>query len=141
MLDSFARLLKRELISRAGSAAEQSRRLFEAPFVVVAHGTQTDPILDYGNATALALWEIDLADFLQLPSRLTAEPVHRDERARMLERTRMHGYIDDYQGIRVTAHGRRFRITSAIVWNLQSSTGQPAGQAATFSHWDWLPLE
>ena len=57
LLDSFARLLGRELIARAGTAAEQAERLFQAPFVVVSHGTEADPILNYGNAAALALWE------------------------------------------------------------------------------------
>jgi hypothetical protein len=58
LLDSFAWLLGRELIPRTGSAAEQAERLFQAPFVVVSHGTQADPILNYGNAAALALWEM-----------------------------------------------------------------------------------
>ncbi len=73
-----------------------------------------------------------------MPSRKTAEPVHRDERARMLELTRQQGYIDDYRGVRISAAGRRFRIERAIVWNLVDATGQPAGQAATFA--EWTPL-
>ena len=56
LLDSFARLLGRELASREGSPAEQAERLFQSPFVVVSHGTQADPVLNYGNARALALW-------------------------------------------------------------------------------------
>jgi len=55
LLDSFARLLGRELITREGSAADQATRLFQAPFIVVSHGTETDPVLNDGNATALAL--------------------------------------------------------------------------------------
>ena len=139
LLDSFARLLSRELISRNGAAVEQAQRLFEADFVVVAHGTQDDPILNYANSAALRLWEVDLATLLQTPSRLTAEPVHRDERAQMLERTRRVGFIDDYRGVRISATGRRFLIERAIVWNLQDATGQPSGQAATFADWQELP--
>ena len=139
LLDSFARLLGRELISRQGSAEAQAERLFQAPFVVVSHGTEADPILNYGNAAALALWEMDHATLTRTPSRLTAEPVHRDERARLLERTRRDGYVDDYAGIRISRTGRRFRIEQAIVWNLVDAAGIHRGQAATFDR--WTPLD
>lgn len=138
LLDSFHRRLGRELISREGSADEQARRLYEVPFVVVAHGTQQDPILCYGNRRALQLWEVDAETLRTMPSRLTAEPLHRDERARLLERTRRDGYADDYRGIRISRTGRRFEIERAIIWNLDDPDGQPAGQAATFSHWRFL---
>jgi len=139
LLDSFARLLGRDLIPREVSAAEQARRLFEAPFVLVSHGMETDPVLNYGNAAALALWEMDWATLVQTPSRLTAEPVHRDERARLLERTRRDGYVDDYAGIRISRSGRRFRIEQATVWNLVDDAGTHRGQAATFDRWTPLP--
>ena len=139
LLDSFARLLGRELVDRSGTAAEQAARLFHAPFVVVSHGTEADPVLNYGNAAALALWEMDLATLTRTPSRLTAEPVHRDERARLLERTLRDGYVDDYAGIRISSTGKRFRIEQAIVWNLVDSAGIRHGQAATFDR--WTPLE
>lgn len=138
LLDSYAQRVGHELIDRSGSPVEQSQRLFEAPFVVVAHGTQNDPILDYANRTALVLWETDLATLLTLPSRLTAEPLHRDERAKMLERARRDGYIDDYAGIRISTTGKRFRIEKAIIWDLTDADGRAAGQAATFA--DWQPL-
>jgi len=138
LLDSYRHWTGRDLLSRSGSPAEQSQALYRAPFVVVSHGTEDDPILNYGNQTALALWEMSLELFLTTPSRLTAEPVHRDERARLLERTRQNGYVDDYQGIRISATGRRFRIDQATVWNLLDSHGRRVGQAATFSAWRFL---
>jgi hypothetical protein len=139
LLDSFARRLGRELVSREGSAGEQAARLFYASFVVVSHGTEADPVLNYGNAAALALWEMDFATLTRTPSRLTAEPVHRDERARLLERTLRDGYVDDYAGIRISSTGKRFRIEQAIVWNLVDAAGIRHGQAATFDR--WTPLE
>jgi len=138
LLDSYRRWLGRELVTRQNSPLDDARALFEAPFVVVSHGTQADPILNYGNRTALTLWEIDLETLLRTPSRLTAEPVHRDERARLLERTTRDGYVDDYSGIRITATGRRFRIHQAIVWNLIDAAGVYTGQAATFDSWEWV---
>lgn len=138
MLDCFAQLVGRELMDRGGTPESQAQRLFEAPFVVVAHNTQPDPILCYGNRAALALWEIDIQTLLRTPSRMTAEPLHREERARLLARTAERGYVDDYQGIRVSRTGRRFLIQQAIVWNLRDASGQPVGQAATFATWHEL---
>ena len=139
LLDSFAGRLERELIGREGSAEEQAERLYRAPFVVVSHGTHADPLLTYGNAAALTLWDMTFEELVRTPSRLTAEPLHRDERARLLERTRRDGYVDDYSGIRISKTGSRFRIERAIVWNLADASGRHVGQAATFDRWTRLP--
>jgi hypothetical protein len=138
LLDSFRRRLGRDLIEREGDAEAQAQALFEAPFVVVSHGTQDDPILNYGNRTALALWEMDLETLLRTPSRLTAEPVAREERERMLRRAAEDGYIDDYRGVRIASSGRRFEIEQAIIWNLRDEEDRPAGQAASFADWRFL---
>jgi hypothetical protein len=138
LLDSYRRWLGHDLLTPKGSPTEDARGLFEASFVVVSHGTQADPILSYGNRTALELWEMDLETLLRTPSRLTAEPVHRDERAQLLARTTRDGYVDDYSGIRITATGRRFRIDQAVVWNLIDADEKLVGQAATFSEWEWM---
>lgn len=139
LLNSYARWLNRELIAREGTPEQQADRLFAAPFVVVAHGAQSDPILCYGNRVALELWETDLATLVTMPSRLTAEPLHRDERARLLERTTRDGFVDDYRGIRISRTGRRFEIQQAIVWNLVNERETYIGQAATFAEWTMLP--
>lgn len=139
LLDSFQRWLGRDLINRAQSAEQQAEALFTAPCVVVSHGVQKDPILSYGNRAALQLWEMDFAALTSIPSRLTAEPMHRDERAQLLARTTAHGFVDDYSGIRVSSTGKRFLIREAIVWNLLSPEGQYVGQAATFADWEQLP--
>jgi hypothetical protein len=138
LLDSYEKALGRPLIPRSGDDGKDAEALYHAPFVVVSHGTEADPVLNYGNATALALWETDWSTLTRLPSRLTAEPVAREERAAMLERARRDGYIADYAGVRIATSGRRFRIENAIVWNLVDVNGQPAGQAATFADWKFL---
>lgn len=135
MLDSYESLLGRPLVDREGSDLVAAERLYRAAFVVVAHGTGPDPILTYGNSAALALWEMHADAFTRTPSRLTAEPVHRDERARLLERTLRDGFVDDYSGVRISRTGRRFRIERAIVWNLIDVAGEHVGQAATFDQW------
>ena len=139
MLDSFRHWLGHDLIPRSGSFVEEAATLFLAPFVVVSHGTQDDPILNYGNQATLALWEMEVNTLLQTPSRMTAEPLHREERAMLLERTSRNSFVDDYKGIRISSSGRRFRIERAIVWNLLDNEDSHAGQAATFSQWHELP--
>lgn len=138
LLRSFRHWLGRDLIELSGSPESDANALFDAPIVVVSHGTEADPILNYGNRTALELWEFDIDTLCRTPSRMTAEPVHRDERARLLQRTTEDGYVDDYSGIRITRTGRRFKIDQAIVWNLLDADGNHCGQAATFSDWTML---
>jgi len=106
--------------------------------VLVSHGTEADPVLNYGNAAALALWEMSWEGLTRTPSRLTAEAPERDERARLLAEVTTHGFIDDYSGIRIAKSGRRFRIARATVWNLITERGDPCGQAATFNEWQFL---
>jgi hypothetical protein len=138
LLDSFRRWLGRELIERKGSPDEQAKALYRAPFVVVSHGMEADPILNYGNKAALELWGLDWERFTKTPSRLTAEPVNQTERARMLARAREKGFIDDYRGVRISGTGRRFLVERAIVWNVVDGAGTQQGQAATFSRWSFL---
>ena len=135
LLNSFRKFVGRELIERLGDVQEEARILFHAPFIVVSHGTQDDPILNYGNRVALALWEMDLPTLTSTPSRLTAEPMHRDERAQLMARAARDGFVDDYRGIRISKSGKRFLIERAIVWNLVDSDDCRVGQAATFSSW------
>lgn len=138
LMDSYRHWTGEELLPRRGELREQALALYHSPFVVVSHGTQADPILNYGNATALALWEMPVEQLLRTPSRLTAEPVHRDERAQLMARTTRDGFVNDYRGIRISAKGRRFRIDRATVWNLINAGGERVGQAATFSEWTFL---
>lgn len=138
LLDSFRRWLGRELVPRTGDPARDAMTLFEAPAVVLSAGTEPDPVLNYANLTALRLWGLDWDALTRMPSRLTAEPVHRERRQEFLERVRQRGFVDDYSGIRISGRGERFEIRDAIVWNVVDADGVYHGQAATFS--GWTPL-
>jgi hypothetical protein len=138
LLDSYRHWIGRELIERNGDLECQARALFESPVVVVSHGMEADPVLNYGNRTALGLWEMTWDQLTATPSRLTAEPVNRAEREGMLEQARVRGFIDTYRGVRISGTGRRFLVENALIWNVLDSEYQRIGQAATFSHWTWL---
>jgi MEKHLA domain len=135
LLVSYRQLLGRELIECSGSWLEKSQLLYAAPFVVVSHGTQSDPVLNYGNQVALDLWEMDWTKFTQTPSKSTAEPVNQAAREVMMSQVLRQGFVDNYRGVRISSSGRRFEIDRAIIWNLTDLQGQPCGQAATFASW------
>jgi hypothetical protein len=135
---SYGHFTQRELLPGNLPKEELAEKLFHAPFVLVSHGTEADPVLNYGNAAALALWEMSWAELTRTPSRLTAEAPNRAERARLLAAVTERGFIDDYSGVRISKTGRRFKISRALVWNLISETGAPCGQAAMFKEWEFL---
>ena len=138
LLESHRRWTGRDLLPLSSDDGENAARLAKVPFVVVSHGPEADPVLDYGNDAALALWEMPWGDFVRTPSRFTAEAPDRAERARLLDQVTRHGFIADDTGIRVTRTGRRFQIAQATVWNLVGDDGAVVGQAATFDRWGFL---
>ena len=135
--ESYARLLKKPLleIDPKQSLVEQ---VFDAPFTLLSHGIQDDPIFNFGNRVALKLFELTWDELIALPSRFSAEAPNREERGRLLDRVTRFGFIDDYQGIRVSSTGKRFLIKQATVWNLIDEHGIKHGQAACFSDYKFL---
>jgi len=135
LLESFHRWTGRELLARTSSPEDQARALFTAPYVIVSHGTEADPVLNYGNRAALDLWEMTWEQLTSTPSRLTAEPMNREERARMLAVAAAQGFFAGYRGVRISATGKRFLVEDATVWNVVDAHGAWVGQAATFAQW------
>ncbi|MEM8866637.1 MAG: MEKHLA domain-containing protein [Verrucomicrobiota bacterium] len=135
LLDNYERCFSQALIAHG---ADAPARLMAAPFVVLSHGNEADPIFNYANRTAQTLFEMDWAQFTALPSRFSAQSMHRDERQKLLDEVQTQGYSDNYKGIRISATGKRFYIHQARIWNLLDPEGERIGQAATFSNWEWL---
>ena len=135
---SFRHWTGRDLVPEPESDDQLRSSLDSLPAVIVAHNRDPDPTFVYANDLACQLWEMPKSELVGMPSRLTAEPMHRDERAQLLARTQAHGFVDDYRGIRITARGKRFRIEQALLWNILDARGELIGQAATFDQWTWL---
>lgn len=131
ILESYERLLGKPLMNIIAGEGIASQ-LYDAPIVVLSHGTEMDPILNYGNRAALKLWEMDPEAFTRTASRHTAEPLIQEDRKRFMQAVNEKGYIDGYSGIRISSSGRRFRIENAVVWNLTNEAGVYQGQAAAF---------
>jgi MEKHLA domain len=138
LLDSYQQLIGVELLPPDFSRAEQSKMLYEAPFVIVSHDAQDDPQLNYGNQLALNLWELDWVDFINTRSKATAEPANQAIRQQMLAQAKSQGFIQNYQGVRISSSGKRFKIAQATIWNLTNENGQACGQAAMFKDWQYI---
>ena len=138
LLSSYERIVGTPLLEVSGDQVEKAQQLFEAPFFVASHNMEEDPVLTYGNQTALDLFEMEWDEFTSKPSRFTAEMPERAERKRLLEAVQANGFIDDYSGIRISRSGKRFLIKQATVWNLIDERGRQVGQAATFAGWEPL---
>lgn len=136
--NSFTNFIGRPLLETSGAEEELAKALYQAPFVVLSHDTQEDPVFNYANQTAQKLWELDWEQFTRLPSRLSAEPVAVAERHAMLEEARRNGFISNYQGVRISRTGKRFLIKKAILWNVYDGQGIYRGQAAMFRDWEFL---
>jgi hypothetical protein len=138
LIESFYRHTGRNLLLDVSSAELESQRLTSSAFAIISHGTQVPPIFNYANKIALSLFEMNWSEFTSLPSSESAEPVNQTERDRLLSDVKKQGYIDNYQGIRITASGKRFKTGDAIVWNLIDATDSYCGQAAVLYRWTYL---
>lgn len=139
ILSNYRLLFGRNLVEvRPGE--DDMQRLFDAPFAVLsALGPfGTDHVFNYANRQALGLFDYAWDELMGKPSSASAEPVHRDERRRLLDEVGKHGFIENYSGIRISQTGRRFRIKNATVFNLLDDGGGYVGQAATFADYEYL---
>lgn len=103
-----------------------------APYALLAHGTESDPLFCYANEQALRCFGYPRAEFIGMPSRFSASPKDRAARQVLMETVGRQGYASGYEGWRVDQAGRAFMIHAGVVWNLLDSDGQRLGQAALF---------
>lgn len=102
-------------------------------FVVLSHGTQPDPIFNYGNKAGLELFNYEIEDFCKNPSRLSTIPEleeDREESYKTAIKNRGHGYI--YDAIRVKSDGKLFIIDKILVWTVIDEAAKRIGLAAVF---------
>lgn len=128
---SYGRIVGKDLVPRVLTQREAVRWLYEdAPFGLLAHDTATDPVFIYGNKSAQRRFEYSWEELTALPSRLSAEAPERQARENFLRQVAERGYVDDYEGIRISKSGKRFPIADVTVWQLIDVDGTIRGQAA-----------
>jgi 2-aminoadipate transaminase len=137
MLHSYHAATGRHLVAE-GSIEARIRALAGAPFVVLSHDAQVEPVYNFGNALALELWQMSWAEFTSMPSNRCAEPMHREQREQFLQEVERTGIAVDYSGVRISKFGRRFRIEGVACWNVVDPNGVRMGQAACYPRWFFL---
>ncbi|PAX45667.1 hypothetical protein CK510_30615 [Brunnivagina elsteri CCALA 953] len=104
--------------------------------MVISHGTEPDPIFNYGNSRALELWELSWEDFTRMPSRQSTEVREQEDRQNLLGEAAIKGF-NNYSGIRISSMGKRFYIDNGMLWNLVDGELY-CGQAAMFWKWKYV---
>jgi len=131
---SYQRLTGQSLLA-CPDENEAARRLYQAPFAILAHDTAVDPVFCYANRMAQELFEMTWDEMVGMPSWKSAEPMFKADRQKFLDQVAVQGFIHDYSGIRISRSGRRFLIQQATVWNLLDQFGVCRGQAAAINSW------
>lgn len=131
LTSSYRRITGKDLVPPELTRQEGIRWLYEdAPFGLLAHDTAPDPVFVYGNRNAQRRFEYSWDELTALPSRLSAEAPERAARENFLRQVAEKGYVDNYEGIRISKSGKRFPIANVTVWQLIDADGVIRGQAA-----------
>jgi hypothetical protein len=138
LLHSYQHWTGESLFDLNASPGDIALKLFEAPFVVISHGIEADPIFNYANRKALELGELSWNDFIHMPSRNSAEGALQDDRQHLLAGAATKGFIRNFSGIRISSTGKRFSLKNTALWNVFDENKQRCGQAAFFSNWEYL---
>lgn len=133
LVDSYERWLNQPLVDPMLTDEQAIRWLYqEAPFGLLAHNTQADPLFIYGNLAAQRCFEYSWDELLQLPSRMSAPPQQVEDRRQFLEQVTKQGFATGYRGLRTSKSARNFWINDGTVWLLVDQAGVLRGQAAMF---------
>ncbi len=127
---SYLHWTGKHLIDEGLDASAAVDALHIAPFALVSHNTEVDPLFNYGNRRALELFEMDWDSFTRLPSRLSAPAANQGKRGKALNEVSRRGFVEGYSGLRIASSGRRFWIRDTTIWNLVDVDGRYCGQAA-----------
>lgn len=136
--DCYRHFTGRDLVPPRMTHPEAARYLFEAPLVLLSHDTSANPLFNYANKTALGLFGMNWNEMMACPSRTSVERAGQEARQELMRRVAEQGFVEDYRGVRIGRHGRRFEIEGAVIFNLEDPLGKPYGQAATFKRWTFL---
>ncbi len=138
LCSSYKHWTDRHLITTRCGPEKIILALFEAPFAIVSHGIEDDPVFNFGNRVALELFELNWGQFIQLPSRNSVETTNRKQREELMQRVTNDGHMVDYSGVRISSTGKRFKIVDATIWNIVDGGGHYYGQAAMFKNWSTI---
>lgn len=103
-------------------------------FVLISHGTEANPIYNFGNVAALQAFMRSWHD-LMIPSAESVVLRSQDETLRneLMQKVTDHGFVEGASGIRVRGDGKFIKLVDAVVWNCYDDDNSTyIGQAAFF---------
>ena len=117
-----------------------SKKLFvdsinQLKFPVASHTYSDLPIFNFANEAMLKLFEMQRHEFIGLPSHQSASRRHQEERECLLDKVKMNGFVENYQGYRIKKNGDTFLIKKATVWNVLNHLGETHSQAVIIFDW------
>lgn len=131
----WAERIVRSYEAATGTPLCPAVELYDLDAAVLCHDTADDPLFVYANRTAQRLWERDWPDFIGWPSRLTAPPAARAERAEALASA---GVVRGYRGVRINRSGRLFEVRAALIVTVTDDSAARVGQAAVIPTWTYV---
>lgn len=142
VIDSYFRATGKPIFPPEANVeiASAAKSLFEAPFVLVSHGTEEDPIFNYGNANALKVFEADWEALMRTPSRAVAPEEQLAARAALLDGAGQ-GVVELKGLVQQSLKGRMILLKEGISWTLKNLEGETFGQAVLCRDWAYADEE
>jgi len=116
-----------QLIEESAQALHNNTR-----FGVLSHGTQPDPVYNYGNLASLELFEQTIEKLCQTPSRFSTIPELMEDRSDLIKAIEKDGHGTIHNAIRISAEGHPFEIPQIKVWTVRDDDGKRIGLAAIY---------
>lgn len=116
-----------QLIEESAPALHNNTR-----FGVLSHGTQPDPVYNYGNYASLMLFEQTIEKLCQTPSHFSTIPELMEDRSDLIQVIEKDGHGTIHNAIRISAEGHPFQIPQIKVWTVFDDDGKRVGLAAIY---------
>jgi len=110
-------------------------------FGILSHGTQADPIFNYGNRASLELFEQTIEALCRTPSRRSTVPELEEDRSQLIAAIETDGHGTIEHAIRVGATGTLFRIKRIVVWTVRDDARNRIGLAAIYDRRGVVPYD
>ena len=101
-------------------------------FGILSHGTQEDPIYNYGNQASLILFDQTLENLCKTPSRYSTVESLMDDREQLIQQINDAGYGTISDAVRTTTKGKLFVIQTIWIWHVYHPDGRRIGLAALY---------
>ncbi|MGW3132298.1 MEKHLA domain-containing protein [Streptomyces sp. NPDC001076] len=92
-------------------------------------------VADVCDRNAQQCFAYSWAEFVRLPSRLSAAAEGQHHREKFVRSVTEHCCASGYRGLGIARSGRRFWFEDVTMWHLVDADGTHRGQAAVFRSW------